>query len=68
MCLFLTGGWVEHVLQKRDRIIASGRKQETLYLKRSHTFSIDSLRLWRKLMPWIPRIAMSYEQTQYPKG
>ena len=32
--------WVKHVLKKRDRIIASIRKQQTRYLKRSYKFGI----------------------------
>ena len=33
--------WVKHVLQKRNRIIVSVRKQQTRYLKRSHKFGIE---------------------------
>ena len=33
--------WVKHVLKKRDRIIASIRKQQTRYLKKSHKFGIE---------------------------
>ena len=33
--------WVKHVLKKRDRIIASVRKQQTRYLKKSHKFGIE---------------------------
>ena len=33
--------WVKHVPKKRDRIIASIRKQQTRYLKRSHKFGIE---------------------------
>ena len=33
--------WVKHVLKKRDRIIASIRKWQTRYLKRSHKFGIE---------------------------
>ena len=33
--------WVKHVLNKRDRIIASIRKQQTRYLKRSQKFGIE---------------------------
>ena len=32
---------VKHVLKKGDRIIASIRKQQTRYLKRSHKFGIE---------------------------
>ena len=32
---------VKHVLEKRDRIIASIRKWETRYLKKSHKFGIE---------------------------
>ena len=32
--------WVKHVLEKRDKIIASIRKQETRYLKKRHKFGI----------------------------
>ena len=33
--------WVKHVLKKRDRIIASIRRQQTRYLRRSHKFGIE---------------------------
>ena len=33
--------WVKHVLKKRDRILASIRKWQTRYLKRSHKFVIE---------------------------
>ena len=33
--------WVKHVLNKRDRIIASIRKQLIRYLKKSHKFGIE---------------------------
>mgnify|MGYP006191742737 CR=1 FL=1 len=33
--------WVKHVLKKRDRIIASNRKQQAGYLKRSRNFGIE---------------------------
>ena len=33
--------WVKHVLEKRDRIIASIRKWQTRFLKRSHKFGIE---------------------------
>ena len=33
--------WVKHMLKKRDRLIASIRKQQTRYLKRSHKFGIE---------------------------
>ena len=33
--------WIENMLKKRDRIIASIRKQQTRYLKRSHKFGIE---------------------------
>ena len=33
--------WIQHVLKKRDRMIASIRKPLTRYLKRSHKFGID---------------------------
>ena len=35
---------VEHELKKRERIIASVRKQQTRYLKKSHIFGIDFLK------------------------
>ena len=33
--------WVKHDHKKRDRIIASIRKQQTTYLKKSHQFQIE---------------------------
>ena len=33
--------WVKHVLKKRDRIVASIRKWQTRYLKKSHKFGIE---------------------------
>ena len=33
--------WVKHVLNKRDRIIASIRKWQTRYLKKNHMFDIE---------------------------
>ena len=33
--------WVKHVLKKRDRIMASIRKQQPGYPKRSHKFGIE---------------------------
>ena len=33
--------WVKHVLKKRDRIIASIRKQKTRFQKKSHKFGIE---------------------------
>ena len=33
--------WVKHVLKMRDRIIASIKKQQTRYLKKSHKFGIE---------------------------
>ena len=33
--------WVKHVLKKRDRIIASIRRWQTRYLKRSRRFGIE---------------------------
>ena len=33
--------WVKHLLKKRDRIIASVRKGQTRYLKKSHRFGIE---------------------------
>ena len=36
--------WVKHVPKKRDRIIASIRKQQTRYLKKSHKFGIELLK------------------------
>ena len=33
--------WVIHVLKRRDRIIASIRKQQNRYLKKSHKFGIE---------------------------
>ena len=33
--------WVKHVLKKRNRIIASIRKQQTRYLKRSYMVGIE---------------------------
>ena len=33
--------WVKHVFKKRDRIIASVRKWQTRYLKKSQKFGID---------------------------
>ena len=36
--------WAKHVLKKRDRIIASIRKRQTRYLKRSHKFGIELLK------------------------
>ena len=33
--------WVKHVLKKRNGIIASIRKQETRYSKKSHKFGIE---------------------------
>ena len=33
--------WVKHVCKKRDRIIASVRKQQTRYLHKSHKFGIE---------------------------
>ena len=35
--------WVQHLLKKRDRIIASVRKWQTRSLKRSHKFGIELL-------------------------
>ena len=39
--------WVKHVLKKRNRIVASIRKQQTIYLKKSHkevpkAFALDA--------------------------
>ena len=36
--------WVKHVLKKRDRIIASNRKWQTRYVKKSHKFGIELLK------------------------
>ena len=36
--------WVKQMLKKRDRIIASIRKWQTWYLKRSHKFGIELLK------------------------
>ena len=33
--------WVKHVLKRRDRIIATVRKRQTRYLKKSHKFGIE---------------------------
>ena len=33
--------WVKHVLKKRERILASIRKQQATYLKKSHKFGIE---------------------------
>ena len=33
--------WVKHVLRKSDRIVASIRKQQTRYQKKSHKFGIE---------------------------
>ena len=33
--------WVKYMIKKRDRIIASFRKQQTRYLKRSHQLNIE---------------------------
>ena len=33
--------WVKHVLKKRNRTIASIRKHQTRYLKKSHKFDIE---------------------------
>ena len=33
--------WVNHLLKKKDRIIASIRKWQMRYLKRSHKFGIE---------------------------
>ena len=33
--------WVKHVLKKRDRVIASFRRQRTRYLTRSHELGIE---------------------------
>ena len=36
--------WVKHVLKKKDRIIASIRKWQTRYLRKSHKFGIELLK------------------------
>ena len=33
--------WIKHVLKERDRIVASIRKWQTRYLRRSHKFGIE---------------------------
>ena len=53
--------WDKHVLKRRDRIIASIRKPQTRYLKRSHKIDIElakmveqaCVRLWSRLWPWM---------------
>ena len=60
--------WVEHVLKKRDRIIASIKKQQARYLKKSPKFGIELPKTAEQIWAWLPRMAMPYGQMQYLKS
>ena len=59
--------WVKHVLEKRDGIIASIKKWQTGYLKRSQKFGIELPKIVKELMPWMTIMAIHCRQMQYPK-
>ena len=59
--------WFKHVLKKRERMIASIRKQQTRYLKRSYKFGIECFRMWSRCMSWMPKMAIAYGQMQFAK-
>ena len=55
------------MLKKIDRIIDSIRKQQTRYLKRSHTFGIELPKTVEQAYALDAKNGNPYGQMQYPK-